>query len=133
MNHENKLQVINSVRASTHKDEVKMPWLIVCQIIAAHEWQDVVAELNDYLDGQLVSYRGMQQLELWLDSKPEPHIIIVDEYDPGLRSILQSLFVKMVEGKHRLFMGRLVDPDPAPSKSRSETQSIKETLDFMTR
>jgi len=126
MNHENKIVVLKNIESSIKDDEMRLPWLLICRMLESHEWEEAALDLG-MVDIAHIHYRTLQHLEMWLDSKPQPHILIVDEYDPGLRGILKEILPKIAEGGHRLFMARPHDAEqPKP-------QQIKETLDFMAR
>src|SRR6185437_3788376 len=108
MNFENKLEVLDRVLGTviTKPGYSELPWLILCAAQTYRDWDRAVKQLK--IDARNpISYHQVYLLELWLDKNPEPHLIIVDEYDPGLRTILQPLLVRLNDQGHKLFMTRL--------------------------
>lgn len=125
MHHENKLEVIDRVSATavTKEGYSKLPWLILCAAQSVRDWESAVLALG-IKNRVSVKYQQVYQLEIWLEQQPEPHLVIVDEYDPGLLPIMRGLLPKLNEQNHRLFMTRVDTVKPNP-------MLVHETLDFM--
>lgn len=128
MMYENRIETLSRVYESVNDEKSKgWPWIIVCQAQTMHAWSRAASDLlstdvKKYMDWEVMP-KQLIHVDAWLDATTQPHVIVIDEYDPGLRSIVRGLLDKMQKGGHRLFMTRLSEPRPAPNP-------IVETLDF---
>jgi hypothetical protein len=128
LNHEHKMEVLQHVQQALGNDvnALLAPWLIISHVREAVDWETAVKDCDSSISRHTIEYKSMLHLEAWVDRNNEPHIVIVDEYDPDLRNILRPLLIRLQTGEHRLFMAR---PQAAPQPS----QQINEKLDFMQR
>lgn len=112
--------------ALVNKTNAPKNWLLVCSNQSEVAWTYAAATIPATLDiySDSILFKQLIQLEMWLDSNPTPHIIVVEDYDLGVRTVIQSLLERLSDGKHLLFMTRVDSP-------QSETTKSEEVLDFM--
>jgi hypothetical protein len=107
----------------------------VCHERCKHDWQTAIDELdnsNSFADGDTnVKVVSLHQLERYLRPLRQTRtVIVVDEYDPGVKHIVRSMSSQIEAHKHKLFMVRT---DSTDLPINPEIVKAVNTLDFMTR